>query len=166
VSPCSTSGTPSANSAFVDAVSAGTTCAGSGSSPAGVTAAASLQQTPLDLSLAQIVLKDLFPETSGSEITTSLIMSETANYFGLSLDDLCSASRTRQLVQARQIAMYLARELTDMSLPRIGKAFGGRDHTTVMHAERKITALMQERRTIYDQVQELTSRVRSQARSA
>ncbi len=128
-----------------------------------VTAFASLQRTEVTLQLAHIVLKDLFPESGASPISVGLIMSETASYFGLTLDDLCSTSRTRQLVTARQIAMYLTRELTELSLPRIGQAFGGRDHTTVMHANNKISGLMQERPAIYAQVQELTSRIKSSA---
>jgi chromosomal replication initiator protein len=131
-----------------------------------VTAFASLQGVEVDRDLAEGVLKDLLPDQSSREISLQLIQDEVAEYFGLTVDDLCSPSRTKQLVIARQIAMYLIRELTDLSLPRIGKAFGGRDHTTVMHAERKIAGLMQERRQIYDQVQELTSRVRSHARTA
>jgi len=131
-----------------------------------VTAFASLQRTPVTLHLAQMVLKDLFPDAGNSEISVGLVMSETANYFGLTLDELCSTSRTRQLVTARQIAMYLTRELTDLSLPKIGQAFGGRDHTTVMHANNKISALMQERPAIYEQVQELTSRIKTAARQA
>jgi chromosomal replication initiator protein len=131
-----------------------------------VTAFASLQRTEVTLNLAQIVLKDLFPEAGTSEISVGLIMGETASFFGLTLDDLCSTSRTRQLVNARQIAMYLTRELTDLSLPKIGQAFGGRDHTTVMHANNKISGLMQERPAIYDQVQELTSRIKTAARQA
>ncbi|HUH07797.1 MAG TPA: chromosomal replication initiator protein DnaA [Egibacteraceae bacterium] len=129
-----------------------------------VTAFASLQRTEVTLNLAQVVLKDLFPDSAGSDISVSLIMSETASYFGLTLDDLCSTSRTRQLVTARQIAMYLTRELTDLSLPKIGQAFGGRDHTTVIHANNKISGLMQERPAIYEQLQELTSRIKSSAR--
>jgi chromosomal replication initiator protein len=129
-----------------------------------VTAFASLQHADVTHQLAQMVLKDLFPETTGSAISVSLIMSETANYFGLTLDDLCSSSRTRQLVSARQIAMYLCRELTDLSLPKIGQAFGGRDHTTVIHANQKISQLMKDRPAIYSQVQELTSRVKTSAR--
>ena len=82
----------------------------------------------------------------------------------IGLDELCGASRSRQLVTARQIAMYLCRELTDLSLPKIGQLFGGRDHTTVMHAERKIRESMAERRPIYDQVTELTNRIRMNAR--
>ncbi|MGH3665019.1 MAG: chromosomal replication initiator protein DnaA, partial [Egibacteraceae bacterium] len=129
-----------------------------------VTAAGSLQHTEITLNMAQVVLKDLFPEGGNSEISVSLIMTETATYFGLTLDDLCSPNRTRQLVTARQIAMYLTRELTDLSLPKIGQAFGGRDHTTVMHANSKISALMKERPAIYEQIQELTSRTKTSAR--
>ena len=91
-------------------------------------------------------------------------MGQTASYFGLSIDDLCGTSRSRVLVTARQIAMYLCRELTDLSLPKIGQQFGGRDHTTVMHADRKIRSLMAERRSIYNQVTELTNRIKQQAR--
>ncbi|HWH33059.1 MAG TPA: chromosomal replication initiator protein DnaA [Egibacteraceae bacterium] len=131
-----------------------------------VTAFASLQRTEVTLQLAQVVLKDLFPGTESSEIGVSLIMSETANYFGLTIEDLCSTSRTRQLVTARQIAMYLTRELTELSLPKIGAAFGGRDHTTVIHANNKIAGLMQERPAIYQQLQELTSRIKSAARQS
>ncbi|MDQ1703447.1 MAG: chromosomal replication initiator protein, partial [Frankiaceae bacterium] len=129
-----------------------------------VTAFASLNRQPVDLSLAEIVLKDLIPDTTQPEINVATIMAVTASYFGLSLEDLCGASRSRLLVTARQIAMYLCRELTDMSLPKIGQAFGGRDHTTVMHADRKIRSLMAERRSIFNQVSELTNRIKSQAR--
>ena len=93
-------------------------------------------------------------------------MAATAAYFGLSMEDLCGSSRSRVLVTARQIAMYLCRELTDLSLPKIGQQFGGRDHTTVMHADRKIRSLMAERRAIYNQVTELTNRIKSQARAS
>ncbi|HEY9243227.1 MAG TPA: chromosomal replication initiator protein DnaA, partial [Streptosporangiaceae bacterium] len=98
-----------------------------------VTAFASLNRQSVDLQLAEIVLKDLIPEAQGPEITAATIMGQTASYFGLSIDDLCGTSRSRVLVTARQIAMYLCRELTDLSLPKIGQQFGGRDHTTVMH---------------------------------
>ena len=130
-----------------------------------VTAFASLNRQSVDLQLAEIVLKDLIPEAHGPEITASTIMGQTASYFGLSIDDLCGTSRSRVLVTARQIAMYLCRELTDLSLPKIGQQFGGRDHTTVMHADRKIRSLMAERRSIYNQVTELTNRIKQQARS-
>ena len=130
-----------------------------------VTAFASLNRQPVDLGLAEIVLKDLIPEAGGPEITATTIMAQTATYFSLTLDDLCGTSRSRVLVNARQIAMYLCRELTELSLPKIGQTFGGRDHTTVMHADRKIRQLMAERRSIYNQVTELTNRIKLQARN-
>ncbi|WP_420717985.1 chromosomal replication initiator protein DnaA [Streptomyces sp. H34-S4] len=128
-----------------------------------VTAFASLNRQPVDLGLAEDVLKNLIPggEDSAPEITAKDIMGATADYFGLTVDDLCGSSRSRVLVTARQIAMYLCRELTDLSLPKIGAQFGGRDHTTVMHADRKIRALMAERRSIYNQVTELTNRIKN-----
>ena len=129
-----------------------------------VTAFASLNRQGVDLSLAEIVLKDLIPEEGGPEITGPTIMAQTASYFSLSVDDLCGTSRSRVLVNARQIAMYLCREMTELSLPKIGQAFGGRDHTTVMHADRKIRQLMAERRSIYNQVTELTNRIKQQAK--
>ncbi len=129
-----------------------------------VTAFASLNRQPVDLTLAEIVLKDLIPEGGEPEITAAVIIAQTAAYFGLSIDDLCGTSRSRVLVTARQIAMYLCRELTDLSLPKIGQQFGGRDHTTVMHADRKIRKLMAERRSVYNQVRELTNRIKQQAR--
>ncbi len=130
-----------------------------------VTAFASLNRQSVDLQLAEFVLKDLIVETHGPDITAATIMGQTASYFGLSIDDLCGPSRSRVLVTARQIAMYLCRELTDMSLPKIGQQFGGRDHTTVMHADKKIRGLMAERRAIYNQVTELTNRIKQQALS-
>ena len=129
-----------------------------------VTAFASLNRQGVDLSLAEIVLKDLIPEEGGPEITGPTIMAQTASYFSLSVDDLCGTSRSRVLVNARQIAMYLCREMTELSLPKIGQAFGGRDHTTVMHADRKIRQLMAERRSIYNQVTELTNRIKQQSK--
>ncbi|MEV6499550.1 chromosomal replication initiator protein DnaA [Streptomyces prunicolor] len=128
-----------------------------------VTAFASLNRQPVDLGLTEIVLKDLIPggEDSTPEITATAIMGATADYFGITVEDLCGSSRGRQLVTARQIAMYVCRELTDLSLPKIGAQFGGRDHTTVMHADRKIRALMAERRSIYNQVTELTNRIKN-----
>jgi chromosomal replication initiator protein len=128
-----------------------------------VTAFASLNRQPVDLTLAEIVLKDLIPDESGPEITSATIKAQTAQYFGISIDDLVGSSRSRVLVNARQIAMYLCRELTEQSLPKIGQQFG-RDHTTVMHAERKIRTLMSERRAVYNQVTELTNRIKSQVR--
>ncbi len=130
-----------------------------------VVAFGSLNKQEIDLKLAEIVLKDLVSESDRPDITATTIMAVTAEYFGVSIDDLTGGSRTRVLVQARQIAMYLCRELTELSLPKIGQTFGGRDHTTVMHAERKIRSLMIERRNVYNQITELTSRIRSRARS-
>ena len=130
-----------------------------------VTAFASLNKQSVELGLAEIVLKDLIPEDGGPEITEATIMAMTAAYFSLTIDDLCGTSRSRVLVNARQIAMYLCRELTDLSLPKIGSVFGNRDHTTVMHADRKIRQLMAERRSIYNQVTELTNRIKQQSKN-
>jgi len=129
-----------------------------------VTAFASLNQQPVDVGLAEIVLRDLIPDSQVPEISAATIMAVTAEFFSVSLDDLCGPGKTKALAQARQISMYLCRELTDLSLPKIGQTFGGRDHTTVMHAEKKIRKEMAERRRIYDQVQELTSRIKQRAR--
>lgn len=130
------------------------------------TAFANLNGTTVDLPLAQIVLKDLDVEGDEPEITAALIMAQTASYSEFSVEELCSSSRTRELTQARQIAMYLCRELTQMSLPNIGKAFGGRDHTTVIHADRKIRKLMAENHAVYNKVTELTARIKQQARQS
>jgi chromosomal replication initiator protein len=130
-----------------------------------VTAFASLNRQPVDYQLAEIVLRDLIPDDQAHEIGAPNIMAVTADFFGLTIEDLCGPGKTKHVAQARQIAMYLCRELTDLSLPRIGQTFGGRDHTTVMHADRKIRKEMAERRRTYDQVQELTSRIKQRARS-
>jgi len=131
-----------------------------------VTAFANLNRQDVDLTLAEIVLKDLIPEGGEPEITAPLIIAQTAAYFGLSIEELTGPSRGRHLVMARQIAMYLCRELTGLSLPKIGAQFGNRDHTTVMYAERKINQLLGERRAVFNQVSELTNRVKMQARQA
>ncbi|WP_250000575.1 chromosomal replication initiator protein DnaA [Actinoplanes sp. M2I2] len=125
-----------------------------------VTAFASLTRSQVQLSLAEEVLRDFMPDGAGPEITADQIMVSTADYFGVSLEDLRGHSRSRVLVNARQVAMYLCRELTELSLPRIGQAFGGRDHTTVMHADRKIRQHMAERRSLYNQIAELTNRIK------
>jgi chromosomal replication initiator protein len=125
-----------------------------------VTAFASLTRSSVQLSLAEEVLRDFMPDGAGPEITADQIMVSTADYFGVSLEDLRGHSRSRVLVNARQVAMYLCRELTELSLPRIGQAFGGRDHTTVMHADRKIRQHMAERRSLYNQIAELTNRIK------
>ncbi len=125
-----------------------------------VTAFASLTRAPVALALAEEVLREFISDGSGPEITADQIMASTSEYFGVSLEDLRGHSRSRVLVNARQVAMYLCRELTDLSLPRIGQAFGGRDHTTVMHADRKIRQQMAERRSLYNQIAELTNRIK------
>lgn len=130
-----------------------------------VAAYGSVTQSQVDPALAAHVLKDLVPSANAGQVTAPLIMRETARYFGVTIDELCDASRSRTLVNARQVAMYLCRELTDLSLPKIGQYFGGRDHTTVMHADRKIRQLLPERHSLYDQISELTQIVRRAATS-
>ncbi len=130
-----------------------------------VTAFANLNRQEVDMTLAEIVLKDLIPDGGEPEITAALIVAQTAAYFGVSLEDLTGPSRGRHLVLARQISMYLCRELTSMSLPQIGKEFG-RDHTTVMYANGKIKELLAERRAVFNQVSELTNRIKMQARQS
>ncbi|MGP5078576.1 chromosomal replication initiator protein DnaA [Brachybacterium alimentarium] len=121
----------------------------------------SLSRQPMDVTLAESVLKDLLSHDDGTQITASTIIAQTATYFNLSVDEIVGSGRSRRLVSARQIGMYLCRELTDMPLIRIGDEFGGRDHTTVMHANKKISELMKERRAIFNQVTELTARIKS-----
>ena len=129
-----------------------------------VTAWANLNRQPADRQMAEMVLRDLITDQAGPEITASVIMEVTATFFGVTMDDLCGNSREKDFVTARQMAMYLCRELTDLSLPKIGQQFGNRDHTTVMHADRKIRTLMAEQRIVYNQVAELTQRIRSHSR--
>jgi chromosomal replication initiator protein len=130
-----------------------------------VTAFANLNRQAVELGLAEMVLRDLVGENDAPEISAATIMAVTAEYFAISIDDLVGSSRSRVLVSARQMAMYLCRELTDLSLPKIGEKFGNRDHTTVMHAERKIRAQMAEKLTVYNQISELTSRIKLRART-
>jgi chromosomal replication initiator protein len=125
-----------------------------------VTAYASLNRQSVTVDVAEHVLKDLITDEDTQVITPQSIVANTAEYFELTIDELNSKSRTRTLVTARQIAMYLLRELTDMSLPKIGEMMGGRDHTTVIHADRKIRELMAERRAIFNQVTELTNKIK------
>lgn len=128
-----------------------------------VTAFASLSKRQVDLRLAEEVLRNVIPTEASPEITAPAIMLETAKFYSVTIDDLTGPSRSRTLVTARQVAMYLCRELTDLSLPKIGEQFGGRDHTTVMHADRKIRQLMAERRSLYNSVMDLTARIRATA---
>jgi chromosomal replication initiator protein len=126
-----------------------------------VSAYASLNRQPLSLDLAERVLADLVAEHLPRQITPDVILRATADTFGFAIDELCGASRRRPLVNARQVGMYVFRELTDFSYPAIGREFGNRDHTTVIHAVEKISALMKERRQIYDQVTQLITRIKS-----
>lgn len=121
-----------------------------------VTAFASLNKTPIDKALAEIVLRDLIADANTMQISAATIMAATAEYFDTTVEELRGPGKTRALAQSRQIAMYLCRELTDLSLPKIGQAFG-RDHTTVMYAQRKILSEMAERREVFDHVKELTT---------
>ena len=125
-----------------------------------VAAYSSLNRAPLSEEVARKVLADLLPATQPREITSDLILDETAKMFGWTVDDLCGKSRRRPLVTARQIGMYVMRELTDFSYPRIAEAFGGRDHTTVMYAVDKIKQQMTEKHIIFEQVNELITRIR------
>ncbi|MFT4122992.1 MAG: chromosomal replication initiator protein DnaA [Microbacteriaceae bacterium] len=129
-----------------------------------VTAFASLNRTPVDMQLVQTVLKDLITIDEDNAIEPVDIISHTADYFRLTVDDLYGSSRSQAVATARQIAMYLCREMTSLSLPKIGQLFGNRDHTTVMYANKKIAELMKERRSIYNQVTELTARIKQNHR--
>lgn len=128
-----------------------------------VTAFASLNQQPIDRTLAEVALKDVISNPDGAEITSSLIMAQVADYFEMTIDDLCGESRRKTFVHPRHVAMYLCRELTDLSLPNIGREFGGRDHTTVMSAHRKVAQQMGEKRETFNEVNELTSRIKQAA---
>ena len=128
-----------------------------------VTAFASLNKTPIDKALAEIVLRDLIADASNLQISAATIMAATAEYFDTTVEELRGPGKTRALAQSRQIAMYLCRELTDLSLPKIGQAFG-RDHTTVMYAQRKISSELAERRELFDHVKELTTRIRQRSK--
>jgi chromosomal replication initiator protein len=125
-----------------------------------VVAFCSLTGRPMTEVLAQDVLKDVFPQGDLPQVTIERIQEITSDRFGLSLDELCGDRRSQNIVYPRQVAMYLSRELTDSSLPKIGKQFGGRDHTTVIHATSKIARMIREDRSVYNLVQELTARIK------
>jgi chromosomal replication initiator protein len=124
-----------------------------------VSAFASLNRSTLDMSLAQTVLRDIVDQDDANVISPTDIITATAAYFKLTVDDLYGSSRSQSVATARQIAMYLCRERTSLSLPKIGQLFGNRDHTTVMYAYKKISDLMKERRSIYNQVSEITTQL-------
>jgi len=128
-----------------------------------VTAFASLNRQPLNRDVAEQVLADILLAAEPRQITPKVILEATSETFGFTIDDICGTSRRRPLVTARQVGMYVFRELTDFSYPAIAREFGGRDHTTVIHAVEKISALMKERRQIYDQVTGLIQRIKSGA---
>jgi chromosomal replication initiator protein len=126
-----------------------------------VVAFSSLTDRPMTVELAEHVLKDVFPQGDAApEVTISRIQEAVSQRFGVTLDELVSPRRSQAVAYPRQVAMYLSRELTDSSLPMIGKEFGGRDHTTVIHAKDKITRLIREDRSVYNLVQELTARIK------
>jgi chromosomal replication initiator protein len=125
-----------------------------------VVAFSSLTGRPMTVELAQEVLKDVFPQGEMPEISVEQIQQTVVERFNMSLQELTGDRRSQQIVYPRQVAMYLCRELTDSSLPKIGKKFGGRDHTTVIHATSKIAKLIQEDRNVYNLVQELTARIK------
>jgi chromosomal replication initiator protein len=125
-----------------------------------VVAFSSLTARPMTVDIAQDVLKDVFPQGESAEVSIKRIQETVSERFGLSLAELCGDKRSQNIVYPRQVAMYLSRELTDSSLPKIGREFGGRDHTTVMHATSKISRLIKEDRSVYNLVQELTARVK------
>jgi chromosomal replication initiator protein len=128
-----------------------------------VSAYASLTRSQISLDLAQNVLQYLLSSAGEARVNADLIISVVGEYFDVTPDEIRSANRSRPLVTARQMAMYLCRELTDLSLPKIGDRFGGRDHSTVIHATTKINQQMRERPTCFEQVRELTTRIRQQA---
>jgi len=125
-----------------------------------VVAFSSLTGRPMTVELAEDVLKDVFPQGQAVEISIRRIQETVSQRFGMTVNELCSAKRSQAIAYPRQVAMYLSRALTDSSLPRIGKEFGGRDHTTVMHANAKIEGMIREDRSVYNLVQELTARIK------
>jgi chromosomal replication initiator protein len=125
-----------------------------------VVAFSSLTGRPMTVELAEDVLKDVFPQGEAPDVSIQRIQETVSERFGLSVTELCSARRSQAVAYPRQVAMYLSRELTDSSLPKIGKEFGGRDHTTVIHATSKIAGLIREDRSVYNLVQELTARIK------
>jgi chromosomal replication initiator protein len=125
-----------------------------------VTAFANLNRSPIDMDLVQVVLKDTIAIAEGANISPLSIISATAEYYKLSADEITGSGRQQAVALARQIAMHICRELTDLSLPKIGAHFGNRDHTTVMYATKKISAQMRERRYIYNQVSEIIQKIK------
>jgi chromosomal replication initiator protein len=125
-----------------------------------VVAFSSLTGRPMSVDLAQDVLRDVFPGGDVPDVSIERIQQTVSERFGISTSELCGDKRSQNIVYPRQVAMYLSRELTDSSLPKIGREFGGRDHTTVIHATSKIARLIREDRSVYNLVQELTARIK------
>jgi chromosomal replication initiator protein len=125
-----------------------------------VVAFSSLTGRPMNVDLAREVLKDVFPDGEAPEVSIHRIQETVSDRFSMTIAELCGDKRSQNIVYPRQVAMYLSRELTDSSLPKIGKEFGGRDHTTVIHATSKIARLIREDRSVYNLVQELTARIK------
>ena len=125
-----------------------------------VVALSSLTGRAMTVELAEDVLKDVFPQGQPVEISIRRIQETVSERFGMTIGELCSAKRSQAIAYPRQVAMYLSRALTDSSLPKIGKEFGGRDHTTVMHANAKIEGMIREDRSVFNLVQELTARIK------
>ena len=130
-----------------------------------VSAYSSLVNEPINVEMAEIALRDLAPDAADAQITPATIMDVTAEYFDIEVSTLTGAGKKRTVAHARQLAMYLCRELTELSLPKIGDHFGGKDHTTVMYADRKIRKEMTEKRATYDEIQTLTQRIKARGRS-
>ena len=129
-----------------------------------VSAYSSLVNEPINVEMAEIALRDLAPDSADRQITAASIMEVTAEYFDIDVETLRGAGKKRAVAHARQLAMYLCRELTELSLPKIGEQFGGKDHTTVIYADRKIRKEMTEKRNTYDEIQSLTQRIKNRGR--
>ena len=130
-----------------------------------VSAYSSLVNEPISLEMAEIALHDLAPDSADRQITAAAIIEVTADYFNIDVDTLRGSGKKRAVAHARQLAMYLCRELTELSLPKIGEQFGGKDHTTVIYADRKIRKEMTEKRNTYDEIQALTQRIKNRGRA-
>ncbi|MDN6131067.1 MAG: chromosomal replication initiator protein DnaA [Corynebacterium casei] len=130
-----------------------------------VSAYSSLVNEPINIEMAEIALRDLAPDSAAEQITPNTIIEVTAEFFDIDVTTLTGSGKKRDIAHARQLAMYLCRELTDLSLPKLGEQFGGKDHTTVMYAERKIKREMTEKRETYDEIQALTQRIKARGRA-
>ena len=130
-----------------------------------VSAYSSLVNEPINVEMAEIALRDLAPDSADRQITATSIMEVTAEFFDIDVETLRGAGKKRAVAHARQLAMYLCRELTELSLPKIGEQFGGKDHTTVIYADRKIRKEMTEKRNTYDEIQALTQRIKNRGRA-